>query len=63
MWKCEACEKKFDDEITAIEVRFCKIDSEEAKEKKDQYDALYTESAWAPLCDDCAIAYIKGGIG
>ena len=63
MWKCEACGKKFNNEITSIEIRFGKVDSREAKEKKNQHDAFYTENAWAPLCDNCAIAYIKGEIG
>ncbi len=63
MWKCEACKKKSDDKTTAIEVRFGKLGSRETQQKKEQYDAFYTESAWAPLCDDCAIAYIKGEIG
>ena len=63
MWKCEACRKKFDDEITAIEVRFGGIDSKEIRKGEDQYDAFYTKSAWTPLCDDCAIAYIRGEIG
>ena len=60
MWRCESCSKEFDDEITAIEVKFGYIDSEEVAKSKDQYMAFNTENAWAPLCDECAISYIKG---
>lgn len=60
MWKCEACSKEFDDKTAAVEVRFGYVDSEEAAKSKDQYMAFNTENAWAPLCNDCAIAYIKG---
>ncbi|MBI4722640.1 MAG: hypothetical protein HY769_06555 [Candidatus Stahlbacteria bacterium] len=63
MWKCEICHKEFDDEITAIEVRFGYVDSEKVPKDGDQYMAFYTKNAWAPLCDDCAIAYIKGEEG
>ncbi|MDO8734878.1 MAG: hypothetical protein Q7K21_06940 [Elusimicrobiota bacterium] len=31
------------------------------KEGNDQYDAFCTENAWAPLCDNCAVEYIKKG--
>ncbi|MBI4378004.1 MAG: hypothetical protein HY578_02790 [Nitrospinae bacterium] len=44
----------------AVEVRFGYVDCEEAVKEGDQYMAFATENAWAPLCDDCAIAYIKG---
>jgi len=60
MWKCEMCKKEFDDKVMAIEVRFSYVDSEEAAKDEDQYMAFNTENAWAPLCEDCAIAYIKG---
>ena len=60
MWKCELCGKEFDDETSAIEVRFGYVDSEEAIKRKNQYDAFHTENAFAPLCEDCAITYIKG---
>lgn len=63
MWKCEICKRKFKYKITAIEVRFGYVDTNEAKKTGDQYNAFYTENAWAPLCDDCAIAYIKGEEG
>ncbi len=62
MWKCEKCEEIFDNETMAVEVRFGYIDEDEAKKKdNNQYDAFYTEQAWAPLCDDCAIDFIKTG--
>lgn len=60
MWKCELCKKEFDDETMAIEVRFGYVDSEQIKKDRGQYAAFTTENAWAPLCDDCAVAYIKG---
>ncbi|MBE0415072.1 MAG: hypothetical protein IBX36_00820 [Dehalococcoidia bacterium] len=60
MWKCELCHKEFDEETMAIELKFGYVDGEEAKERGDQYDAFYTEEAIAPICDDCAITYIKG---
>lgn len=60
MWKCEMCKQKFNDETMAVEVKFGYVDSEDAAKDGDQYMAFNTESAWAPLCDDCAIAYIKG---
>jgi hypothetical protein len=44
----------------AVEVRFGYVDTEKAAGNGDQYMAFNTEDAWAPLCDDCAIAYIKG---
>ncbi|PIU83683.1 MAG: hypothetical protein COS68_02745 [Elusimicrobia bacterium CG06_land_8_20_14_3_00_38_11] len=62
MWKCEKCGEKFDDETMAVDVRFGYVDEDEAKkEGNDQYDAFETENAWAPLCDDCAVKYIKTG--
>ncbi len=61
MWRCELCKKEFDDRTIAIEVRFGYVDSEEVIERGKQYDAFHTESAIAPLCEGCAIAYIKGG--
>lgn len=60
MWKCELCKKGFSEETMAIEIRFGYVDSKEVMEGKDQYSAFYTENGWAPLCDDCAIAYING---
>lgn len=60
MWKCESCGREFNGEATAIEVRFGYVDSEEVAKDGDQYMAFNTESAWAPLCDTCAIAYITG---
>lgn len=59
MWKCEVCKKEFNDKTTAIEVRFGYVDNE-ASERGNQYDAFYTDNSIAPLCDDCAIAYIRG---
>jgi len=44
----------------AVEVRFGYVDSEEVAKSKDQYMAFNTDTAWAPLCDECATAYIKG---
>jgi hypothetical protein len=60
MWRSESCSKEFDEKTTAIEVRFGYVDSEEAAKSKDQYMAFNTDTAWAPLCDECATAYIKG---
>jgi hypothetical protein len=62
MWRCEACSKEFDDKTTAVEVRFGYVDSEEAVKSKDQYMAFNTENAWAPLCNECAMDFIKGEI-
>ena len=59
MWICEICKQKFDEAITAVEVRFGYVDCEQATEDSDQYMAFNTESTWAPLCGDCTIAYIK----
>lgn len=61
MWKCEKCSKKFKENVMAVDVRFGYVDSEEAKERKDQYNAFQTEQSWGPLCDNCAIEYIKTG--
>ncbi|MEW6103742.1 MAG: hypothetical protein AB1630_08040 [bacterium] len=44
----------------AVEVKFGYVDKNEGNNQNNQYDAFYPENAWAPLCDDCAIAYIKG---
>lgn len=60
MWRCESCDKKFDEKTMAVEVRFGYVDSEKITENKDQYMAFITENAWSPLCDNCATAYIKG---
>jgi hypothetical protein len=60
MWKCELCRKEFDEDVAAIEVRFGFVDGEQAEKDGDQYMAFYTENTWAPLCDDCAISYIRG---
>lgn len=62
MWKCEICKTQFDDEITAIEIRFGYVDSGRKEVKGNQYDSFYTECAYAPLCDECAIKYIKGEV-
>lgn len=61
MWKCEKCNEEFENETMALDVRFGFVDEEEAKEKDKQYLAFYTEQGWGPLCDDCAIEYIKTG--
>lgn len=60
MWKCELCKKEFDEGTMAIEIRFGYVDGEEALKRGNQYDGFYTENAIGPVCDDCAIAYIKG---
>jgi len=60
MWKCELCNRKFNEDIMAIELKFGYLDSEQAKEEECQHNAFYTEEAVGPICDDCAIAYIKG---
>lgn len=60
MWKCELCGKEFDEETIAVEVRFGYVDREEVAKAGNQYMAFNTENTWAPLCDSCAIAYIKG---
>lgn len=60
MWKCYLCKKEFEDDEMAIELRFGYISSEDVKSEKDYYDAFCSEEAILPLCDDCAIAYIKG---
>ncbi|MBI3398298.1 MAG: hypothetical protein HY026_03570 [Deltaproteobacteria bacterium] len=62
MWKCESCRKKFPEKTIAIEVRFGYMDGKAVKDR-DQYMAFNTENSWTPLCDDCAIAYIKGEVG
>ncbi len=60
MWNCELCKKVFNEDTMAIELKFGYIDGKEAREKGDQYNAFYTEEAIGPICDGCAIAYIKG---
>lgn len=60
MWKCELCKKEFEPEIMAVEVRFGYVDVEETLEKGSQYDAFCTENAIAPICDNCAVKYVKG---
>ena len=62
MWKCEICGSEFDDETTAIEVKFGYVDSERVIDG-DQYMAFCPDCGYAPLCDECAIAYIKGKKG
>ena len=62
MWKCEICKKEFDEKTIAVEVKFGYVDGKIAA-KDGQYMAFSTENSWAPLCDDCAIAYIKGEKG
>jgi len=60
MWECELCHKKLRDKVMAIELKFGYVDSKEAKEKGNQYDTFYPEEGIGPVCDDCAIDYIKG---
>ena len=60
MWKCELCRKEFEDDTMAIDLRFGYVDPEEIKSGTAPYNAFATEEAIGPLCDDCAIAYIKG---
>ena len=60
MWKCEMCKNEFNDDIIAIEVKFGYIDSDLADKMHDQYFAFNSESSWAPLCDNCAVKFIKG---
>lgn len=63
MWHCEICKQKFNDKTMAVEVRFGYVDSEGAAKDGDQYMAFNTENSWVPLCNECAIAYIKGEKG
>lgn len=61
MWKCELCNKEFRDDILAVEVRFGYM----AKDKitgTDPYQLFCPESGIAPICDDCAISYLRGEI-
>jgi hypothetical protein len=60
MWLCTLCNKEFEDDILAVELRLGYVDEEEIKEGKLPYDAFYPRSGVAPICDDCAIAYLKG---
>jgi hypothetical protein len=60
MWRCELCRKEFNESVMAVEVKFGFVDCKKAAKEKDQYMAFNTENSWAPLCDDCAISYIKG---
>jgi len=62
MWKCELCGKKAPDTKMAIELKFGYVDSDLAKHEKDQWWAFCTEEGLGPICDDCAIGYIKGEI-
>ena len=64
MWKCHFCAKAFDDSKMTIELRFGFIDSEAMADKKDKdyFHYFYPEEGLLPLCDDCAISYIKGEI-
>lgn len=57
MWKCELCRKEFGEDIMAIELKFGYMDN---KKHEKQYDDFYTEEAIGPICNNCAIAYIKG---
>ncbi|MBI4824122.1 MAG: hypothetical protein HY805_07850 [Nitrospirae bacterium] len=60
MWKCELCRKEFNYDTMAIDLRFGYVDSEEVKSGTDPYDAFATEEGIGPICNDCAIAYIRG---
>lgn len=62
MWKCHFCRKSYDDSKMAIELRFGFIDSEAVKEEEDYWHNFYPEDGILPVCDDCAISYIKGEI-
>jgi hypothetical protein len=44
----------------AIDLRFGYVDPEEIKNGTEPYNAFATEEAIGTICDDCAIAYIKG---
>lgn len=59
MWKCELCRKEFEDDKMAIDLRFGYVDSKEIKIGFDPYNAFMAEEGIGPICDDCAIAYIR----
>jgi hypothetical protein len=60
MWKCEMCGKEFDDNTMAIDLRFGYVDSGEVRSGAEPYNAFAIEEGVGPVCDNCAIAYIKG---
>ncbi len=63
MWWCEGCKREFDQDRMAVEVRFGYVDPPDAdRPEEDQWERFTTDSSYAPLCDDCAIAYIRGDI-
>jgi hypothetical protein len=53
------CKKEFEDDNMAIEIRLGYVDSSNKTEPEDQYFNFQPECAWAPICDECTIEYIK----
>ena len=58
-WKCEKCGKEYNNDVMAIDVRFGYVDK--SADPQDQYASFDAESVWCPLCNRCAIEYIKTG--
>ena len=59
MWKCQICQKEMKDDDMGIELSFGYVDS---TFDTDPHEAFFTEEEIGPVCDDCAIKYIKGEI-
>lgn len=60
---CEGCKREFEEERMAVEVRFGYVDPPEADDAASfQWERFTTDSSYAPLCEDCAIACIPGDI-
>jgi len=59
MWKCGKCGKKYKNDVAAVDVRFGYVG--EDADPEDQYASFETDNGWGPLCDKCAVEYIKTG--
>lgn len=59
MWKCALCRREFSEDTMAIELRFGYVDRDEII-GEESCEGFYPEEAIAPICDDCAVSYIRG---
>jgi len=59
MWVCQICHKEMKDDEMGIELRFGYVDP---TLNIDPHEAFVAEEEIGPVCDDCAIKYIKGEI-
>jgi len=60
VWSCALCSKEYENDVLAVELRLGYVDEEGISEGELPYDAFYPETGVAPICNECAIAYLEG---